>query len=129
MNPGVARFLRVLQLFQDVRSSPIISRVTDLSAHLGVKNGIIENDGRLDLSTSSTSFNIGARMIVLVTEKIRRRHVPTRVCDLDHRFSSAPRARAMRCSSINFSKPATSTVSPRSRAISSVRSSGNPCSS
>ena len=40
-------------------------------------------------------------------------------------FFCALRARA-RCSSISFSKPTTSTVNPRSRAISSVRSSGKP---
>src|SRR3712207_4769505 len=41
-------------------------------------------------------------------------------------FFCALRARS-RCSFISLSNPATSTVSPRSRAISSVRSSGKPC--
>ena len=43
-------------------------------------------------------------------------------------FFCEARARA-RCSSISASKPALSTESPRSRAMSSVRSIGKPCSS
>ena len=65
-------------------------------------------------------------MIVVVAEKIRWRRAnsrpPNSIADFLLR-----RARTRALLSISFSKPATSTVRPRSRAISCVRSSGNPC--
>ena len=46
--------------------------VADLSAHLGVEDGIVENDA-LSSTDIENRFDIGAGMVVFVAEKIGRR--------------------------------------------------------
>src|SRR4030095_10185590 len=81
MNPGVAGFPRVLD-FPRAGLADHLAAVPDLSAHFGIKNGIIENDA-LSITEIDDRFNISAGMIVVIAEKIGRGLFRC-VRDLDH---------------------------------------------
>ena len=132
MNKNVAALLRVddaqLTDFRPIMSRNVKqSRVADLPAHLGVERRAIENDIQfVRFLAWHNGFNNCFRLEKIVAKKFRRLDFQFSFFDADFllllRLARARRA----ARSISFSKPATSTVSPRSRAISSVRSSGKP---
>src|SRR5689334_7537145 len=111
MDPGLAG-LAGPDNFPGTAFADHLSLVADLPAHLGVEDRVIE-DHPLFSADIEDGFNVGAGVIMFVTETSIRL------------FFCAFRAR-LRCSSIKRSNPSVSTVSPRSRAINCVRSSGKP---
>ena len=83
MNPGVAGFPRILD-FPGAAFADHLTLVANLSAHLRVENGVVENDAAL-LADIENRFDIGAGVIVFVAEKIGRR-LAVRVRDFDDAF-------------------------------------------
>ena len=134
VNKDIPAFLRVLDpKLTDFRAvvpgNVQQAMIAHLSAHLGVTRGPIEHDIDFFRSLSRQNrLHDRLRLQKVMTEKPGRGDLEVAVLDADRLLFLRGTA-AARCSSINFSKPAVSTESPRSRAISSVRSSGKPCSS
>ncbi len=75
---------RVSLDFPGAAFSDHLALVADLSAHLGVENGVVKHDTFL-LTDIENRFDVGAGVIVLVAEKLRRRLVG-RICDFDDLF-------------------------------------------
>src|ERR1041385_4119301 len=67
MNPSVAGFARVRN-FPGIKFADHLATVGDLTAHLRVKNGIVQNDAAL-LTDLDDPLDIGPRMIVFVADR------------------------------------------------------------
>jgi hypothetical protein len=113
-----------------------LAGVTDLAAGFGVeRGGGSENDGRITGGDCINRTAIledgdhgqGIAVVGFVTQELGRLQLGDQLGREADAAANLPAARAVsRWCSIAASKPAMSTVRPRSRAMSAVRSTGKP---
>jgi len=115
MEPGVAGLLGVGDA-PELAAVAEFAGIPNLTAHFGVAGAGVKDDRRLVLEADDFEHLGGCFELVVADE--RRRRARLDLGKFDDFLLLAARARA-RCSSISLWKTSTSTVRPRSRAMSS----------